>query len=112
MKFPHKELNGIFRYLFTKKVNIDQYYSLYNISVDSIYESSYYHGPLNSFDFDNSSAWFSSQKCGPNPWLSFCFIHNKVKLTGFEIQNSGGTCLVTEFLFGGSNDNSCHLSIQ
>ena len=103
MLFEHSEsLAGIFHYL---KIQFpDTYSSLFNTTASSSNNNERL--PKYAFDFDDSTYWTASTECEPNPSIAFCFIDYKVKITGFELQNSNQGCRVTDFLFGGSNNHT------
>ena len=93
-------LTGILHDLSTKES--DYYTKELEIFVDSHAPSDL---PEKAFDFQPDTWWTSSQSCEPNPFIKFCFKHKAIKLTGFELQSSLGTCRPHLFLFGQSIDN-------
>ena len=98
-------LDGILHRLY--QGNQKKYFDQFTIDADSSFdESDGKRIKRQAFDFNNISYWTSSPNCGPNPWISFCFKHYKVKLMGFEIQTSTGTCFPNQFKFGVSNNPS------
>ena len=104
MIFDYKPFDGVLHSFY----NSDKAYykSVLTISSDSNWLDETQR--FNAFDFDDSTEWYSSQNCEPNPWLSFCFHNYQVKLTGFEIKTSDMTCRPDFIMFGGSNDNKSY----
>ena len=98
MNFPHKQLNGIFRYLFSKD---KKYYENY-LNVSFTGESSEYH-LKNVFDFDSDSYWFSETR--PEMFLSFCFKTGFAYVSGYEIKTSSNDAKASKWAFSGSNNN-------
>ena len=96
----NETLKGILQHI--KSQNPQTYQNQFTIAQDSFHGSLY--GKY-AFDLNASTFWTSSDTCDPNPWVSICFKHYRVKLTGFEIQTSYGTCRPKTISFGEFTNN-------
>ena len=102
LTFKYSSFDGILHHLYKHD---PKYYNHYlTIERDSIYRQQ--DSEEKAFDFNSETYWTSAYVVEDSVWLSFCFVKGYVKLTGFEIQTSSGSCFPKSFQFGYSNDNT------
>lgn len=103
MNFPHKEQNGILRYLYRRS---STYYN--NIEIFSYNSSGFYktHKPSSAFDFEASEYWIdiNNPNSGNEVFLSFCFNKGFSQIKGYEIKHPNGLDKPYIWTFSGSND--------
>lgn len=105
MEFPHKEQNGVLKYLYS----IDPAYFnnkiLFSYNYSNYYQSYY---PSNAFNFGTGNYWVdtSNANSGQTNFISFCFVNHKVKLKGYEIKTASGETRPHIWSFSGSNDGN------
>lgn len=104
MEFPHKEQNGMLKYLHS----IDPRYFNNSIIFSYVYSNfSPGHIASNAFDFDSDDYWIDDKNGGFDKvnFMSFCFKVHRIKLTGYEIKTSYGDSRPRKWSFSGSNNN-------
>ena len=98
--YNKENLNGILHSLYTK--DKEKYKN--ELTITSSFLGTYSYGE-NAFDFNKSTYWTAAEIENEKPLLTFCLKNYRIKLTGFELQTTAGSCRPKTVKFGESNDN-------
>ena len=92
----HGEGKGIFRSMFRSH----NYWKLFEVNSSNTNPD---YKPQLAFDFDTNKYWIPKDS-NETTFLSFCFLHFKVQLEGYELTSSLATAHPNTWAFSGSNN--------
>ena len=104
MNFPHKEQNGILKYLYRKDRKYYNNTQIFSYNFSGFWSVRY---PFNAFDFGSTVCWIDSgtERSNNENFLSFCFKKGFAEIKGYELKTTSGTMRANVWTFSASNDN-------